>query len=213
MPSAEVIAVIALPIYTKQAENIYMDKYKQTKFYWEIDVPIFKNNVILKDLGIALGIPFGLLILILFIASGGDVSADGIKYPLTLIGLLFIAGFLFIMVVYGGRYSAGYLIDKNGILNYTQKKQAKKNLIVNSLLIIIGLFSKRPSAAGAGLLAQTRQSVFIAWKSISKVKVYPKSRSIVVRGGFAEKIALFCNDDNFQMVSDIILSKFNVNGE
>ena len=106
-----------------------MDKYEQTKFYWEIDVPIFKNNVILKDLGIALGIPFGLLILILFIASGGDISASGIKYPLTLIGLLFIAGFLFIMVVYGGRYSAGYLIDKNGILNYTQRKQAKKNLI------------------------------------------------------------------------------------
>ena len=42
-----------------------MDEYKQTKFYWEIDVPIFKNNAILKDLGIALGIPFGLLILIL----------------------------------------------------------------------------------------------------------------------------------------------------
>jgi len=34
-----------------------MDEYKQTKFYWEIDVPIFKNNAILKDLGIALGIP------------------------------------------------------------------------------------------------------------------------------------------------------------
>jgi hypothetical protein len=117
------------------------------------------------------------------------------------------------MVIYGGRYSAGYVVDKNGILNYTQRKHAKKNVIINTLLIIIGLFSGRPSAAGAGLLAQTRQSVFVKWKGIKKVKVYPESRTIVIKGGFANKIALFCNDDNFLIVRDIVLSKFSVNEE
>jgi hypothetical protein len=190
-----------------------MDKRKEDKIYWEIDVPIFRNNVILKDLGFSLGIPFGLLIAILLIISGGDISSDGIGYPLISIGILFIAGFLFIMVIYGGRYSAGYVVDKNGILNYTQRKHAKKNVIINTLLIIIGLFSGRPSAAGAGLLAQTRQSVFVKWKGIKKVKVYPESRTIVIKGGFANKIALFCNDDNFLIVRDIILSKFSVNEE
>lgn len=111
-----------------------MDRYQPIKFCWEIDVPIFKNNVILKDLGIALGIPFGLL-------------------------------------------------------------------------------SGRPSTAGAGILAQSRQSVLVKWKSIRKVKIYPSSKSIVIKGGFAEKIALFCSDDNFEYVKYIILSKVHVNGE
>jgi len=180
------------------------------KFFWEINVPIFRNIVILKDLGISLGIPFGLLILMLLVISGGDISTGGILYPLISIGILFIVGFLFIMIIYGGKYAAGYVIDKNGILNYTQRKHAKRNAIINTLLIIIGIFSKKPSVAGAGLLAQTRQSVFLKWKNIKKVKVYPKSKSIVVKGGFTEKIALFCNDDNFQIVRDIILSKINI---
>ena len=190
-----------------------MNNNNHTKFYWEIDIPIFKNNVILKDLGIALGIPFGLLIFILFIISGGDISADGIGYPLITIGLLFVFGILFIMLVYGGKYSAGYLIDSKGILNYTQKKQAKQNRIINTLLVVVGLLSGKPSTAGAGILAQSRQSVFVKWESIRKVKIYPSSKSIVVKGGFAEKIALFCSDDNFDYVKDIILSKVNVNGE
>ncbi|MEA4846701.1 MAG: hypothetical protein VB106_05635 [Clostridiaceae bacterium] len=189
-----------------------MNKHDQTKFYWEINVPIFRNNVILKDLGIALGIPFGLLILILFVVSGGDISAGGILYPLISIGILFISGFLFIMLVYGGSYSAGYIIDKNGILNYTQRKQAKKNTIINTLLVVIGLFSKSPSTAGTGLLAQTRQSQFLTWKGIRKVKVYPESRSIVIRGSFTEKIAVFCSEDNFYFVKDIILSKSSKTG-
>jgi hypothetical protein len=153
------------------------------------------------------------LIFILLIISGGDISADGILYPLILIGILFIAGFLFVMIVYGGNYCAGYVIDNNGILNYTQKKQAKRNKIINSLLVVVGLLSGKPSAAGAGILAQSRQTVLVKWKSIRKVKVYPSSKSIVVKGGFAEKIALFCNDDNFEYVKDIVLSKVKVNGE
>lgn len=189
-----------------------MEKWNGEKVQWEINVPMFRNNVILKDLGIALGIPFGLLILVLLIVSGGDVSTDGIGYPLMAIGTLFVLGFLFIMLFYGGKYAAGYIIDAKGILNYTQKTQAKRNKIINTLLVVIGILSGKPSAAGAGILAQSRQSVLVKWKSIRKVKVYPSSKSIVIKGSFAEKIALFCNDDNFEYVKNIILDKANMNG-
>ncbi len=180
---------------------------------WEISVPIFRNSIILTELGIALGIPFGLLVSILLVVTGGNLSSDGILYPLMSIGILFLFGFLFIIVLYGGHYAAGYIIDEHGILNYTQRKQAKKNFLVNGLLVLIGLFSGRPSSAGAGLLAHSRQSVFVKWGGIRKVKIYPESRTIVVKGGFADKVALFCTADNFQQVRDIITSKFNVNEE
>lgn len=190
-----------------------MEKWNGEKIKWEINVPLFRNTVILKELGIAIGIPFGLLILVLLIVSGGDIStASGMGYPFIFIGIFFILSFLFIMLVYGGKYAAGYVIDAKGILNYTQKNQAKRNKIINALLVVTGLLSGKPSVAGAGILAQSRQSVLVKWKSIRKVKVYPSSKSIVIKGGFAEKIALFCNDDNFEYVKDIILVKVNTDG-
>lgn len=190
-----------------------MKRLENVEIRWEIKVPLFKNKIILTDLGLALGIPFGILFIILLIVSKGDLSADGIAYPLIFIGIFFIVAFLFILLIYGGKYDACYVIDSKGILNYTGEKQAKKNKTMNIMLIIMGIFSGKFSAAGAGLLAQSRQSVFVKWKSIKRVKVYPKSKSIVIRGGFTEKIALFCNDDNFELVRDIILSKVKMDGE
>lgn len=37
---------------------------------WEISVPIFMNTVILKQLGLAIGIPFGLVTLVIVLVSG-----------------------------------------------------------------------------------------------------------------------------------------------
>ncbi len=190
-----------------------MEKERSGKLCWEISVPIFKTGVILKDLALALGIPFGLLIILLLLISGGDISSRGVGYPLISIGLLFIFGFLFIMVLYRGRYDAGYEIDSKGILNYTQQGQRRKNKAINLILIVLGFFTGRPSVAGTGVLAQSRQSVSIRWKDLRKVKIYPKSRTIVAWGGFACKIAIFCNDDNFADVRDAIMSKFCVNEE
>lgn len=190
-----------------------MNKVKVDKIRWEISVPIFSNSIILKDLGIAVGIPFGLVAVFILIMTGGDISSNGAAYPLASIGILFLFAYFIIIILYGGRYAAGYVIHENGILNYMQKRQARRSRMVNTLTVIMGLASGKPSAAGAGLIAQTTHSVFVNWNSIRKVKVYPKSRSIVIKGGFAQKIALFCNEDNFQAVSDYILSRFNVNKE
>lgn len=180
---------------------------------WEIEVSIFRSIVILKDLGIALGIPFGILIIILLIVSDGDISTNGIGYPLIFIGTFFLIAFFFIMIVYSGKYAAGYVIDRKGILNYTGENQSKKNKAINILLVFMGILSGKPFEVGAGILAQSRQSVFIKWSSIRKVKVYPKSKSIVIKGGFAEKIALFCNGDNFDLVKDTVINKVNMDGE
>lgn len=190
-----------------------MNEVKINKIQWEISVPIFSNPIILKDLGIAVGIPFGLVAAFILIISGGDVSSNGAAYPLASIGILFLFSYLLIMLIYGGHYRAGYVIHENGILNYTQGKQAGRSHIVNTLAVIIGLASGKPSAAGAGLIAQTTHSVLVKWNAIREVKVYQKSRTIIVKGGFAQKMALFCTEDNFRTVSDLILSRFNINKE
>lgn len=164
---------------------------------WHISVPILKNAVILRQLGIAVGIPFSLVALVVGLVSGKSVYT---LYGLGLIGALLLFAWIFIMAVYRGKYEAEFVLDDKGVLCRTQAKQAKKNRIVNILTVVLGLFTGRPAVAGAGVLAQTRQETFIRWNRVTKVKYKPKSYTILLRGGWTEQIALFCTSENFSKV-------------
>jgi len=162
---------------------------------WSARVPIFRK------LGIAIGIPFGLLCVVLVLVSGDLLYS---VYGLILIGALFLLTYLFVVAVYGGNYEFGYCLSSIGIQSYTLPKQARKNRWINGLAVVLGLISTRPAAAGAGLLAESRQSVFLRWKGVRKVQFLPRRKVILVRGGLAERIALFCCEDNYQQVEDFV---------
>ncbi len=115
---------------------------------WSIRVPIFRNSIIMKQLGVAIGIPFGLLILFLIIVKA--------IYALIVIGALFLFTYLFILVVWGGKYDVGFQINNVGIHHFTLKNQAKKNFITNTITVISGLLSGKPAVSGAGILAQSK---------------------------------------------------------
>lgn len=114
------------------------------KIHWQISVPIFKNTVIMKQLGLAIGIPFGLVALVIGFASGKSVY---VLYGLGLIGALLFFTWLFIMAVYRGSYETEFVLDDKGALCRTQAKQANKNRIVNALTVVLGLLSGKPAAA------------------------------------------------------------------
>jgi hypothetical protein len=167
---------------------------------WENQVSIFKNPFILKGLALSMGIPFGILILVIIFLSGGNIMATDTKYALLMIAILFVFTFIFIMIIYKGKYAPGFIINNEGIINYTQRSQGKKNRIINTLTIFLGIFSKNFSAAGAGVLAQSRQTEKIKWKEIKEVKYYPTRHTILVYGGFTQKIAIFCTKDNYSLI-------------
>lgn len=171
---------------------------------WEIKISIFKNSVIVKQLGLAIGIPFGLVALIIAISSKG--SRDTL-YALGLIGSLLILTWLLIMVVYRGKYEVEFVLDNNGALCRTKEKQAKRNRVINSLTVILGLLTGKPTVAGAGLLAQSRQEVYIRWSQVTKVKYKPQSQTVLIRSGWKEHIALFCTQDNYFLVERLIRQK------
>lgn len=176
----------------------------QEVLQWEISVSIFKNTVILKQLGLAIGIPFGLVSLIIVLISKG--SRDTL-YALGLIAALLILTWLLIMVVYRGKYEAEFVLDNKGVFCRTKAKQAKRNRVINTLTIMVGLLTVRPTVAGAGLLAQSRQEVFIRWSRVTKVKYKPQSRTILMRGGWTDQIALFCTQDNYALVETFVLQR------
>jgi len=174
------------------------------KIKWRISVPIFKNTVILKQLGLAIGIPFGLVALVIGLASGKSVYA---LYGLGLIAALLFFTWLFIMAVYRGEYEAEFVLDEKGVICRTQARQAKRNQIANALTVILGLFSGKPAAAGAGMLAQSRQETFLKWNHVTKVNYKPKSHTILLRGGWTEQVVLFCTEDNYTPVEREVMAR------
>ena len=153
------------------------------KIQWEIYIKIFNNGLILKGLMIAIGIPFGVLIIVIIFLAGGDIIGTDAKY------------------------APGFIIDDKGITNYTQDNQGKKNKIINTILITFGLYGGNFSAAGSGVIAQSRQVIKIKWKEIRKVKYYPREYTIIVRGNLNNKLAVFCTKENYGEVENMIKEK------
>lgn len=117
---------------------------------------------------------------------------------------LLILTWLFIMAAYRGKYEAEFVLDGEGVHCRSGAKQARKNRIINTLALIFGLLSGRPAAAGAGLLAQLQQEIFLQWNRITKVKYIPKSRTILLRGGWTENTALFCSEENYETIEAFV---------
>jgi|LSQX01.2.fsa_nt_gb hypothetical protein len=174
------------------------------KLAWQISLPIFRNTVILKQLGLAIGIPFGLVALILALASANSLYAF---YGLGLIALLFFLTWLLLMIVYRGRYELEYILDEAGVICRTQSRQADRNRIINRLTIALGLLSAQAVTVGSGMLAQSRQEVFLPWKRVSKVKYKRKSHTILLRAGLTEQMALFCTADNYPQVEGELMRR------
>lgn len=173
----------------------------QEEIRWEISLPIFKNRLILKQLGLAIGIPFGLVALVMVLVSGMDRDT---LYALGLVATLLLLTWLFIMVVYRGKYEAEFKLDGKGILCRTQAKQARKNQVINTLTAILGLLTGKLAAAGAGMLAESRQETFLRWSRITKVKYRPKNSTILLRGGWTENITLFCMVENYETIEAFV---------
>ncbi len=169
----------------------------QEAIRWEISVAIFKNALIVKQLGLSIGIPFGLIALAIGLTSGKSIYT---LYALGFIAALLLLTWLFILAAYRGKYDAAFVLDQKGVGCRTRAGQAKRNRIINALTIALGLLSGKPSTAGAGALAQARQDVFLGWNRVTKVRYRPKSRAILLRGGWTEQLALFCTEDNYARV-------------
>ena len=168
---------------------------------WATSVPIFRHPVIVRQLCLAIGIPFGVLVVVLCLLADDWHS---LVYPLGLIATLFFLTWVFIMLVWKGRYEVECCLNSSGVRCRTQREQARKNRIINGLTVVLGLLSGKPGVAGAGMLAQSRQDQTIRWKRIRKVQRYPRIHTIVVHGGFAEHLALFCTEENYQDVEALV---------
>lgn len=167
---------------------------------WDCKVPIVKNKLIWKQLGIAIGVPFGILLVFLMIIEA--------YYGILIVILTFILTAILVMIVFRGTYDVHYEITQKGIIYKNQQEQVNRIKKLSLITFAFGLLSKNATAAGAGLLSGASTEVNISFKEIRKIKYNDKQKYIFIHGGFAKNMAVFCTLENYDNIkkclSDLI---------
>ena len=129
----------------------------------------------MKQLYIAFGIPCIILLIFISILNVSDGIIDSFSEyvesikPMIYLTLGFLAAPIpIIFIFFKNKYPFSYEIDNKCAVMSTRKEQRKRNNIVSSLLIFLGLLTGKPGAVGAGLLSGSNQGTAI---NLSDVKV------------------------------------------
>jgi len=143
---------------------------------WSIRIPLLKNRVIRNQLSLALGIPFGILCIVLLAVQAYS--------GLAMVGGALVLGFLLVMLIFRGTYDVQYALDDKGITCETQNKQKKRVRRMATATALMGMLAGNPTTAAAGMMAGERTKEQLLWKRLRKVKHLDRQRTIMLRASF-----------------------------
>ena len=146
---------------------------------YDVTIYPFKQSIILFQLLIAIGLPFGILVLFLIYIQ----AVEGI----VLVFILLFLSMIFIILIYK-RISLRITIDSKGIKSEPSKVQLSKNNKLNIFLIFVGTLSKIPIATSIGILSQNNQIQRFTWSQIKSIKI--KNKSFICTNRLNQKIII-----------------------
>ena len=187
------------------------------KYRWKYELNMLKNPVIIlvvyKIFGILLSIPF--LINIISLASAGKLqqewndrlwSGSNPKVWLVVMAVFFVIILLSYLIVawtFGGKYIAHFTLDEEGIVHSQEPAQLQRAQKLNLLTILVGIFAKRPSTVGAGMLAASRTTSTSEFDKVRRVKSRRYCNLIKVNQ-LLDRNQVYVPKEDFDFVLDFI---------
>jgi hypothetical protein len=166
---------------------------------WDASVHVLSNPSAWSGVALSLGGgALGLGILFAFISK----SIKGLY-----LGAGLFAGLMLIFVIVGGiidifgGFRVHFILTSRGVRSLSGK--GPKNAA--NAAIVGGILAGNLAGMAAGSLAKSEQNVFIPYTEVTKVKVSPRRRYILVKADWSQKpIGLYCNKDNFAGVIELL---------
>ncbi len=169
------------------------------RLQWETKIPVIRNRLVMRPL-VALIFPFVGMAGYLIYRSEGNLKGTGEGYALILLAVFFVLAALFWIAMYAGKVAPGYIVDQEGIVNYSLPGKAVRNKFLRYFLVFFGYLRGSYVSASTGKIAYGRQVMKIRWTDIRKAGYYPNHRLIIISSGFDEKMAVFCTRENYEDV-------------
>ena len=119
---------------------------------------------------------------------------------LTLLGVLVLAAF------YGGKYVVLFEMDEKSVSHIQVPGQFKKAKTLGALTALVGIAAKKPTVAGAGLLASGKNTSTSEFKNVRRVKAVRPLHLIKVNQ-LLDKNQVYVRDEDFDFVYQFIKSR------
>lgn len=118
------------------------------------------------------------------LARSLQVMGQVIAIVLGVMLALMTLAYLFITLLYRGKYCVVFEMDDSSITHIQMRKQFHKNQVLAFLTVLAGAAAGNPTAAGAGLLAGSRQSSTSSFPRVTSLVFHPRRHVIYVNEAF-----------------------------
>lgn len=184
---------------------------EDVKYRWTYPLDMLKNPsilfVLLKIFGILLSIP--LLIALISAAANNDwqkIWDSFLKIWLIVMVVFFVIiviSYLIVVWMNGGKYVVNFTMDEKRLIHEQVPVQYDRAHKVGLLAALVGIFAKRPAAAGAGALAASRDTSISVFDKVRRVKPRRRQNLIKVNQSL-ERNQVYVPDEDFDFVLDFI---------
>ena len=177
---------------------------------WIYELSLWKNPTILLTVWKVLLVSCGFVGLLMFFVTLGDGIGESVKISLSVFGMTagIITGLMLVVypifcAVNGGKYCVLFEMDHKGVRHTQLGRQFEKAQAAGLLTAFIGGVTGNLSAAGAGLLSASRQSMYTSFKSVSRISVRER-RGVIHIGTLLEHNQVYAQAGDFQFICDYI---------
>jgi hypothetical protein len=169
---------------------------------WEANIGLLTNPTILKQLVTVLGITglilAGFLSFLLAVDGEWHRIPEVLLISLLVVGALGLGMVLIMLVFFANRVRTRFTVNSEGIILETIDRRARA---ANRLAALLGALAGRPSTAGVGLMAMSRERESYNWRGIVRASYHPLWRGITLHDAWRTVALLACTPDNYEQVA------------
>lgn len=205
------------PLADTNYEGSRVSLCKDGKYRWTYEFNMLKNPAIIlvvyKIFLILLSIPF--IINVIALARNGELqkewndrlwSGSNPKVWLVVMAVfvvIILLAYLLVAWMYGGKYIVHFTMDENCIVHEQEAAQSKRAQKLGLLTALVGIFAKRPSTIGAGMLAASRTTFTSDFPNVRRIKPRRALKLIKVNK-LLDRNQVYVPGEDFDFVLDFI---------
>lgn len=166
---------------------------------WRYDIPLLTSRFMLWEFAKVIAISVAVMPIVVGIA-GLVAEGELVAVPwrvLALVAAIMFGLFALAALLLGNRHGAVFTVSPEGV-GYEAAPRERR---LKRLVAVLGTAGGRPSVAGAGLLAMSREADLIPWADIRSIKSYPAPRVIVFKDSWRVLARLYCPPELFESVA------------
>jgi len=181
------------------------EQNEKREIKWEIDIPLLNNKILIRQMIMVFFITYiiiSVLMSTIFLVQGEAESIPMLLLMFFLVCLgLFVLSILVMLLIFGNRMTLRFTVNDKGVFYEMVDKRGKK---LTNLAIFSGVLSKKATTTGSGLIAKSREAVFINYKNVIKLDPKDKENVILLKNEWRTLLAIYCKEENYNEVKEFL---------